>query len=514
MSDDEGSREPVSPPPHFQTDEAGTALYASPQSPGQPLDAALVHAALAAAGYGDWAILDEGLKALVRGQGGDAPVLLARALDGAMALKIQGKGREAVLHLDPPQGGQPVTLEQVREALAQQGVVHGIDEAALEAAVEAGKQAPQEVVVAEATPPEHGEDTRFEPLVPEAHDRRPRVNERGRVDYRDLGGVVQVSPGTPLMRRHPATPGTPGRDIFGGVIPSKPGKEYAFDAHLRNAERDPEDPDLLRATIKGMPAVVDRGVMVDDLLQVDAVDLSVGHLRFDGTVQIHHDVVEGMHVEATGDIFVGGTVEGARLEAGGDIVVEKGVVGRLDQGEPTAVLRAAGGVSARFIENGRVEANHLLVHEQLVHCRVSLRQSLMIGPEGARKGQIMGGEVRAGQLVDCRLLGGPNGPHTVVAVGLDPEAQDRLSALEAQVEEKRRLLDELDKTHRFAQTHPGRVKPDFLERVENTLKQTREALAALEAEKATQAERVQPASRCAAGSIPASRCILAIGYAG
>ncbi|MCG5535272.1 FapA family protein [Ectothiorhodospira mobilis] len=493
MRDTEGPREPVSPPPQFHTDETGTALYASPPSPGQPLDADLVRAALGAAGYGDWAIIDEGMKALTRGQEGDAPVLLARALDGAMALKIQGKGREAVLHLDPPQGGQPVTLEQVREALAQQGVVHGIDEAALEAAVEAGKQAPQEVVVAEATPPEHGEDTRFEPLVPEAHDRRPRVDERGRVDYRDLGGVVQVSPGTPLMRRHPATPGTPGRDIFGGVIPSKPGKEYAFDAHLRNAERDPEDPDLLRAAIQGVPSVVDRGVMVDDLLQVDGVDLSVGHLTFDGTVQIRHDVVEGMHVEATGDIHVGGMVEGARLEAGGDIVVHKGVVGRLDQGEPTAVLRAGGGVSAHFIENGRVEAHHLLVREQLVHCHVSVRQSVMIGPEGARKGQIMGGEVRAGHLVDCRLLGGPNGPHTVVAVGLDPQAQDRLAAVEAQLEEKRRLQEELDKALRFAHAHPERVKPDFLERAGNTLAQTREAMAALEAEREERMQALQQA---------------------
>ncbi|MCG5524226.1 FapA family protein [Ectothiorhodospira haloalkaliphila] len=486
----------------LRLDESGTRVYCTPE-PGQhcpDLEAASVVVALREAGYGHWAVVDEGVKALTQAlrqpapAGHQEPFLLAEALDGRFVLKVDAKGLEASLHVEGPRGGSPATVEQVLQVLAERGVTHGVDQDAILALLRQPELAPDVAVIARATAPVNGTDTVFESLVPEARERIPSIDDRGRADYRDLGELVQVSPGTPLMRRHHATPGTPGLNLFGAPIPARDGRERSLATRLRNVERDPEDPDLLRAAAAGMPVVVPNGVMVEELLDVRQVDLSSGHLNFEGSVRIRNDVADGMRVRSTGDIEVGGMVEGATLEAGGDVIIRHGVVGQLQHGEvhqPTAVIKAGGTVRARFMENARVEAATVVAQEQLVHCQVSAHQSVTVGATGARKGQIVGGQVRARELIECMLLGSPTSPHTVVMVGVDPEGQDHLEQVDARLLEKQKLLDELARTLHFAGQHPERVDENFVQRVQNTLVKAREEMAELTLEREALVQRME-----------------------
>ncbi|MGM0676115.1 DUF342 domain-containing protein [Ectothiorhodospira marina] len=492
----------------LRLDDTGTRVYCTPR-PGQVypgLVAASVVAALREAGYGDWAVLEAGVQGLTEAlcrpapAGHQEPFLLAEALDGRFVLNVDPQGLEASLHVEGPRGGRPTTLEQVLQALADKGVTQGVDQEAISALLKQPEWAPEVAVIGRATAPVNGTDSVFESLVPEARERIPRIDDRGRADYRDLGELVQVSPGAPLMRRHHATPGTPGQNLFGAPIPARDGRERSFATRLHNVARDPEDPDLLRATVAGMPVVVPNGVIVEELLDVKQVDLSSGHLNFEGSVRIRGDVSDGMRVVSTGDIEVGGMVEGATLEAGGDVLIRHGVVGQLQHGQghqPTAVIKAGGKVTARFMENARVEAATVVVQEQLVHCQVTARQSVIVGAAGARKGQIVGGQIRSRELIECRLLGSPTSPHTIVVVGVDPEGQDRLEQLDTRLAEKQKLCDELSRTLYFASEHPGRVDDNFVQRARNTLLQAREDMAELESEReglVQQVERSQDAS--------------------
>ncbi|MCG5500940.1 DUF342 domain-containing protein [Ectothiorhodospira lacustris] len=468
----------------FRVDDATGRLFVGGIDPGRwhDGDESRLTAALAEAGFGEWAIDPREMAVLLEAMGDAEAELterefpIARRMDGSFRLTLDARKHTATLLITPPRGGAAVNEEVVRQAIAQQSIVHGLDEGALVATVQAGRMERSEAVIARATPPIHGRDTEFESLIPEARRRMPHIDERGRADYRDLGEVPQVSPGTPLMRRHPATSGTHGTNLLGQVIPARPGREFPFAAVLRNVAPTPDDPALLVATIAGAPVVVPRGVIVEESLQVDKVDLSSGNLSFEGSVLIRGDVVSGMKVTASGDIIVNGMVEGAVLEAGGDIQVRHGVVGQLHLNEqqdgkagPTASLKAGGTVTAHFLENARVQAAQVVVQEQVFHCRINATYSIVVGSTAARKGQIVGGVVRAGELIECRLLGSPAAPHTQVVAGVDPELRDQFRALEQRIEQQTHLAEELSRSLHFAKLHPERVAADFLRRADNTL---------------------------------------------
>lgn len=468
----------------FRVDDATGRLFVGVIDPERrhEVDESRLTAALAEAGFGDWAVDPREMSLLLEALANEAAELagrefpVARRMDGSFRLTLDARKQAATLRVTPPRGGLAVSEDAVRQAINAQGIIHGLDEAVLFDTLQAGRLAPAEAIIARATPPVHGRDTEFESLIPKARRRMPHIDERGRADYRDLGEVPQVSPGTPLMRRHAATSGTSGTNLLGQVIPARPGRELAFAGSLRNVAPDPDDPDLLVATIAGAPVVVPRGVMVEESLQVDRVDLSSGNLAFEGSVLIRGDVVSGMKVTASGDIIVNGMVEGAVLEAGGDIRIRHGVVGQLHPDEqeegktkPTASLKALGTVSAHFLENARVQAAQVVVQEQVVHCWISAAHTVVVGGTGARKGQIVGGVVRARELIECLLLGSPTGPHTQVVVGADPELRDQLQALEQRIEQQTHLAEELSRSLQFARHHPERVAADFQRRAANTL---------------------------------------------
>ncbi len=459
-----------------------------------PLTPPQVREALAEAGYGRWAMLDNGIAQLVRSalgkEGAGARCEVAERRDGDCKLTVSKRRDSAMLVVDPPQGGAPVRREQIDRLLVEKGVVAGVDGERIDALLAEGQERSVNGVVARSIPPQNGEDTRFESLVPEARERRPFIDEHGRADYRNLGEIVSVEAGETVMRRHPATPGIPGRNVLGEPLPAKPGRDAPFSKRLENVEIDADDPNLLRATISGIPVVVDGGVHVEESLEVEKVDLSVGNLNFKGTIAIRGDVINGMTVVASGDIIVQGMVEAATLKAGGDIVVKNGVVGHLLHGEadggrnvPTAHLQAAGTVSARFLENAVIEARDVVVQEQLVHSHVRAHHAVTVGGPSARKGQIMGGMVRARERIECLLLGSPSSPRTVVEVGLDPELEDRLSEIERQSQQQQRMIDDLMRSLAYAREHPERAPADFARRADNTLDQARETVALLARER-------------------------------
>ncbi|MGJ4748898.1 flagellar assembly protein A, partial [Leptospira sp. SA-E8] len=157
-------------------------------------------------------------------------------------------------------------------------------------------------------------------------ERAPQVNEQGLIDFRELGEIPFVQPGTPLMRRHPATLGVAGCDVRGNPVNPTPGADIPYATVLKGVRFAPGDPNVLEAEIKGQPVHVENGMLVEDLLSLETVDMDSGNVSFDGSIQIKGDVMANMKVKVTGNIIIGGTVEGAELEAGGDIQIGRGVI--------------------------------------------------------------------------------------------------------------------------------------------------------------------------------------------
>jgi len=395
--------------------------------------------------------------------------------DGDCAIRIAANHMTAWLTLTPPFGGVPVTRDKIDQTLKESGIVSGILEYEIESSLAAGSAS--ERVIAQGKAPVPGVDTQFQSLVTEIKERHPHLDEHGIADYRDLGAIVTVNPGDPLMRRIPATPGENGQDIMGLVLNPMPGKDIPFASALHGAELDTEDRNMLRAAITGQPILVAQGVIVESTLTLPQVDLSTGNINFDGSVNVKGDVKDGMKIHATGDVFVGGTVEAAEIQAVGNIVIARGVIGHGNYSIATdisqkysAKLQCAGSLNVRFIENAFVMAGtDICIEEFSMHSELTADNQIIVGKAGAKKGHLIGGRARATLLIKAAVFGSEAGITTQLQVGFNPFLHEHLNSVKRKIEAKTKEQDDLEKIITFVQSHPEKNKDNLLEKARHTL---------------------------------------------
>jgi len=423
--------------------------------------------------------------------------VIGNILDGEFELEITADKLRLLLTLVPPEGGQPITADEIAAAAASMGVAALVDTAAIGVALEAGSCEGREI--ARGVAPVQGTPARFESLV-----RPPKPaqveNEDDRVDLRDLGSLLLVNPGTALMRRTPARSGKDGMDVLGKPIPADPVVDTPFAPELTGVAADPNNPLLLISVIAGSPRVLPNGVIVSPVVDVEAVDLHSGNVNFDGSLRVSGDIRTGMSVRVTGDVVVQGTIEAASVRAGGDVIVKGGIIGKAETahgGAPSEIasVRSKGSVHARFIQNAIVEADaEVNVESGIRQSEVSAGQRVVVGTSTGQ-GSISGGRTRALQSVSTATLGAPAGTATVVQVGLNPFADEQKAELEAR---RRKVLEEQAKLQQlvaFFAKHPERATGDIREKARATMYKINRDLFELDAEIARVAEQIKPSEQ-------------------
>jgi len=423
--------------------------------------------------------------------------VIGNILDGEFELEITADKLRLLLTLVPPEGGRPITAEEIAAAAASIGVVALLDVAAIGVALEVGSCESREI--AHGVAPVQGEPARFESLVQQPRPAQVE-NEDDRVDLRDLGSLLLVNPGTALMRRTVARSGKDGMDVLGKSIPADPVVDTPFAPELTGVATDPNDPLLLIAVIAGSPRVLHNGVIVSPVVDVEAVDLHSGNVNFDGSLRVSGDIRTGMSVRVTGDVVVQGTIEAANVQAGGDVIVKGGIIGRAETahgGAPSEIasVRSKGSVHARFIQNAVVEADvEVIVESGIRQSDVSAGERVAVGtPTG--QGSISGGRTRALQSVNTATLGAPAGTATVVQVGLNPFADEQKAELEVR---RRKVLEEQAKLQQLAAffaKHPERATGDIREKARATMYKINRDLFELDAEIARVAEQMKPSEQ-------------------
>jgi len=357
-------------------------------------------------------------------------VVVAERQDGEVKIDVSRNRMQAMMSISRPLGGRPVSLETVKGELSANGIVFGIKQDAIEKAVEAG--CAEAVLIAEGSLPTNGTDCSFVLLYDEHNENRPKLDAMGRADMHELEHFVVVKKGDPLMQHVPATKGAAGANVFATELPAKPGREQSFAPKLSGSEVASYNHNLVVASVGGMPQKIERGVNVKPMLQVSSVDITTGNLHFEGTVTVSGDVVAGTTVSATEDIFVSGTVEGASLIAGRDIQVSQGIIGRVelrceDGSVSTRATRvvSGGSLTAQFIEKAYVEAGHdITVGSLIMHSEVQAGHNLIVGNEHSPKGHILNSDIRAGEMIQAKVLGSQSEIPTRLEVGIGTVSHD------------------------------------------------------------------------------------------
>ncbi len=341
-------------------------------------------------------------------------VTIAEIRDATVTVELSEQDMLASMKVTGAYRGNPLKGPQIVHALAQSHVTKGINKLALKKVLLMSNQLkPGEVftqAVAQGKNPIQGKDAKFIPLVkdPTKQVLAPKKKDAdGKVDMLNLGETVTVSENAHLMKRVPATKGSPGMTVQGKVIPPQPGNDNTL-SESKGSKISSDDPNLLIAAVSGMPIIKDRTVEVEDALCLPTIGVATGHVKFKGNVVVLGNIESDMMVRTTGTLTVGGFIESADVQAQGDIEVAKGIIGHnVSEGESkSCIVKSGGSIKANYAQFSELQAGENI--ELAVHCmnnELRVGHDLIVCDAAERQGTLSGGHAKVGGKVTCVNLG-------------------------------------------------------------------------------------------------------------
>jgi uncharacterized protein (DUF342 family) len=380
--------------------------------------------------------------------------------DGRVVIEVSEDEMKAFMTLIPPKiRGRDIDIDDVMEALNEKDVTVGIKEEVIKKTIDDGVYNVL-VPVAEGMKPVNGQDARIVYNFRIEKKVQLEEDEKGQVNFKDLDLVENVVAGQLLATKVPATEGKPGRTITNRLLDAKPGRDVELAAG-KNTELSPDGMNLI-ATINGQVVFVTGKVSVEPIYEIKGdVDMHTGNILFLGTVIVKGNVEDGFSIKAAGDIEIRGSVGKCLLDAEGDINIKQGVMGKLG-----GTIKAGGSIWAKFLEQVNVFADkNVFVQDGIMHCQVDATEKVVCF---GKRATIVGGKIRAGEIVNTKTLGSVSFTETIVEVGVDPKSRQRLHDLE---KEKTGNEESLEKLNANIQTlqNQQKIRRNFTEEKQELL---------------------------------------------
>ena len=349
--------------------------------------------------------------------------------------------------------GAPATRDMLQKALADAGIVYGIDEAALGhlCVPPYGRR----LAVAQGTPAQDGKNGTCTELFAREAARVTTERKDGSVDYRELGLVRDLKAGTPICTIAPPTPGVDGTNVRGQLVKAKNGEKVL--PLLGENTALSEDGTQALTTVEGNLVFRSGRFTVETVYRVDDVDYDIGNITFSGDVKVGGDLADGFSITAGGDVSVHGQV-GTTDICGRNIVLDKGI-----NGTGRAVLSAESTVKSGFIENCTVRAGEKVVASSLINCQVECEGDVDVT---GGKGIICGGRVMTLGSVSAKEVGNDSNTLTVVSLGVTPKLLNERKRLQGQLAEVEKHIDELQKNVAYIEKLVAGGRPVPPERVQ------------------------------------------------
>jgi uncharacterized protein (DUF342 family) len=357
--------------------------------------------------------------------------------DSKVQVQISPDEMKAFVTITKPEKyGRVPDVDEIISLLKSKNVVYGIKEKAIEDAIE-NEVFNVPFIAAEGDMPYDGKDAQVQFHFKVDTDKVSfKIKEDGSIDFHETDLIQSVVAGQILATKIPAERGKPGKTITGRVIPAKDGKDIKLspgnNTHLS------ADGNQIISDINGQVIFKNNKVQVEPVFEVTGdVDLTTGDINFPGNVIIHGNVNDTFKVYAGGNIEIMGNVGKAEVVAEGNIVIRQGVQGK-DEGK----IVSAGDIFAKFIERANVRAEgYIIVTEVILHSNVTSKKKIIC--QGGKRSQIAGGKVRALYEINAKYIGAEAYTETIVEVGTDPEAEDRLNELIKRRDEIQKELPEI-----------------------------------------------------------------------
>ena len=355
-------------------------------------------------------------------------------IDSELTLEISDDEMKAYITSTEPQGGNPPTFESIMAALAQEGIVFGIIESAANEIVKDFKYN-EKILIAKGIEPKKGKDGRLEYKINLAKNIKPQLLDDGSVDFKNLNIITNVVKGEVLAEYKSPEKGEDGKDILGNNIEADTGEDISINGFIGKNVELSDDGIKIISLLDGQVISEGDKITVTPVYNIEGdVDLNIGNIDFIGSVIIKGSVLDGFNIKAKGNIEIEKTVGACDLEATGDIIVKGGIMGK-----DTGKVKANGNIIAKFIENSNVSCKReLVVSRAVMHSNLKGEKiKVMDG-----KGLIVGGTIRAQDLIECKTLGSHLATKTSIIIGIREEIMKRIEEIDGEVTH---VYDDIDK---------------------------------------------------------------------
>lgn len=318
---------------------------------------------------------------------------------------------------------EPYTKEEILEYLKANGIIYGIDEAALTRILE-GKCYYEEVLIAKGVAPVDGKDGYYEYHFNTRPETKPIILKDGSVDYNTLGKFELTLKDQLLATYHTSRPHKDGMDVYGHILKAVEGKELpkltgkGFDYESEEQE--------YYANMEGKVSIENGELNVIPVFVVENLEATTGDLVFHGDVLVKGNVFSNVTVKTTGNITVNGHVEVATLIAGKDVLLKNGM-----QGSGSGRIYAKGNVMAKFLEQTVVQANGNVSANAILNCNIFSGKSVIVS---GTRGSILGGSVTAIEEIQASTIGNRIGIDTKLVIGMEEDFKTAMEKLDLEIE--------------------------------------------------------------------------------
>mgnify|MGYP005840101165 CR=1 FL=1 len=352
--------------------------------------------------------------------------------DALITVSLSPDAMEARISLVRESGpGKPLSAEAVKEALAEAGVVRGIDGSAvadaLKHALERGSCESRVIARGEAPIPAGEQSITWVVELKSGPDGGGTLKKAVVKEGQVIAKIIKTG-----------AEGRAGFDVKGTVLPPEKGTGIKVQ-HDDTIVEKPIDQGAEWVAKKTGDLVFDGWTAKITSLFTIKTDVgpATGTINFVGELRIAGSVKSGFAVFGGQDVLIGGAVEAALVSAGGKVLISQGVIGG-----GKGVIRARKTIEVGFVEQATLLAvEHIWIQNGCLGSNVKTNGRLFLVSE---RGNLVGGLCRARQGVDAANLGSERAVHTELSFGQDYLVMDQIEVTEREVEKIKRALQEVE----------------------------------------------------------------------
>jgi hypothetical protein len=352
--------------------------------------------------------------------------------DGSVGIAVSPDKMKAEIAVFPPgPEGRTPTKDDVRDLLAKQNILFGLDSVALDklySDLGRGSFPSGPIVVAQGVLPKQGNNGSVKFLFNTESSLKPKVNQDGSADYKNIDIVTSVVKGQKLAELVAPTKGSPGKNIFGAESPCVNGTPAKL-PQGPNTAASAEDPNVLAAATDGNVRYNGSVIEISEGFVVKGnVDFSTGNINYVKSIVVEGDIKSGFKIVCGGDLQVSGTIEDADIQVNGNVLCKMGFIG---QGR--GVVSAKGDVNIGFMKNQTAKSRqNIVIAKEALNATLLARKAVEVHGNPL---SLAGGRVLARDSVTAFTIGNMSGVKTLVEVGTDFTLIEELEKTELQTNE-------------------------------------------------------------------------------